>query len=628
MAERLSSLAFSHQLATPAVPAPTTPTAASHSGFNPRQVSFDVNTPEELAYVNEFLIALGRNVTGSNPASASASRHHSFGSADYRSHAATTGSTGSSSAAPQSPSTYFDSVGLTQLGLSTMPGISTGPGSSTSPFDYHYSTNSRHGSRSSSSDFGTSAGGGTGLYPSFSRHHPQINLSSSGTQTQSPTHTPQSASFHNFRSSHHAFRPTPPLSSSASPDSSMHFSGTPPEGISPPLSHARPTTVHIPAAPQGQSPKSNTSSMGSSHAENAAAFDLLRDHRRSLTGSFAGSNSFLGSSLSSSSSGAGVPQIAPIEYPVQRNMRTVVPLKSVPSEFRHVNKGKADELDAQERGKRVKAEDMSDEEMADVERAPLRPIEPKIRQTVQRGPPAKLPGSSASRHPTSLPTSSSFSSDVDSMFKSSDSLYPRLTAGDAQFRLPPLHGYSGSSSSRHQTSHTRSHSRKLGHTSTSSTRYVNHRAESPESPGSRTPSPRLSPPRGQTVLPSLRELDFGRPTDRDFDSDRDERYLTRGVSRIGLGSGTSSPSSSPAPHQISSEERRRHAELIKDLLVAINRDFVKKYGDPSRTKKSSSVMSASGARVRSPLAGPGVTGDDEDERARTPVQRDVEMVNI
>ena len=80
--------------------------------------------------------------------------------------------------------------------------------------------------------------------------------------------------------------------------------------------------------------------------------------------------------------------------------------------------------------------------------------------------------------------------------------------------------------------------------------------------------------------------------------------------------------------EISSEERRRHAELIKDLLVAINRDFVKKYGDPSKTKKSSSVVSASGARVRSPLAGPGVTGDDEDERARTPVQRDVEMVNI
>ena len=212
------------------------------------------------------------------------------------------------------------------------------------------------------------------------------------------------------------------------------------------------------------------------------------------------------------------------------------------------------------------------------------------------------------------------------MFRSSDSLYPRLTAGDAQFRLPPLQGYGGSSGSRHHSSHARSRSRKQAQASSPPSRY--HRAESPDSPGSRTPSPRLSPPHGQTILPSLRDLDFGRS------ADSDERYLARGVSRIGLGnSSTSSPSSSPAPtpQSISAEERRQHAELIRDLLVAINRDFKDKYGEPTKAGPAATAghsHSSAAARVRSPLAGPGVTGDDEDrERARTPVQRDVEMIN-
>ncbi|KAF9040390.1 hypothetical protein BDZ89DRAFT_919588, partial [Hymenopellis radicata] len=48
MAERLNHLAYSYQ--------------QNPANFNPRSVSLDIRTPEELAAVNEFLVTLGRNV--------------------------------------------------------------------------------------------------------------------------------------------------------------------------------------------------------------------------------------------------------------------------------------------------------------------------------------------------------------------------------------------------------------------------------------------------------------------------------------------------------------------------------------------------------------------------------------
>ncbi|KAF8516695.1 hypothetical protein BU17DRAFT_50600, partial [Hysterangium stoloniferum] len=35
------------------------------SGFNPHQVALDIRTPEDLALVNSFLVALGRDVNNS-----------------------------------------------------------------------------------------------------------------------------------------------------------------------------------------------------------------------------------------------------------------------------------------------------------------------------------------------------------------------------------------------------------------------------------------------------------------------------------------------------------------------------------------------------------------------------------
>ena len=82
MAERLNNIAYQQ-----------TNNGAQPVHFNPRSVSLDIRTPEELAAVNEFLVTLGRDVSATN-------------------------------ARPTlTPESYFDPANLSQLGLTGMPGI-------------------------------------------------------------------------------------------------------------------------------------------------------------------------------------------------------------------------------------------------------------------------------------------------------------------------------------------------------------------------------------------------------------------------------------------------------------------------------------------------------------------------
>ncbi|KAF8445743.1 hypothetical protein L210DRAFT_962830 [Boletus edulis BED1] len=102
MAERLNDIAYAHD----------------QYDFNPRSVSFDVRTPEELAAVNEFLVTLGRDVaTSVHRATHSQPPPDRF-----------------------SPSSYFDPESLNQLGLAGMPGLSTSQSFAHDPPypSYHY----------------------------------------------------------------------------------------------------------------------------------------------------------------------------------------------------------------------------------------------------------------------------------------------------------------------------------------------------------------------------------------------------------------------------------------------------------------------------------------------------------
>ena len=105
MAARLNNLAYQQSMNHNAAPPP-----ANHpAGFNPRSVSFDIRSPEELAAVNEFLITLGRDVSNNAPRVP----HHPPPSNDSH------------------PGSFFDAASLSQLGLAGMPGIPpvNGPGS-------------------------------------------------------------------------------------------------------------------------------------------------------------------------------------------------------------------------------------------------------------------------------------------------------------------------------------------------------------------------------------------------------------------------------------------------------------------------------------------------------------------
>jgi len=85
MAERLDDIAYGQP--------------GSSNTFNPRSVSLDIRTPEELAAVNQFLVTLGRDVSAPRQSLHSSNPHSSL-----------------------SPN-YFDATNLAQMGLSDMPGL-------------------------------------------------------------------------------------------------------------------------------------------------------------------------------------------------------------------------------------------------------------------------------------------------------------------------------------------------------------------------------------------------------------------------------------------------------------------------------------------------------------------------
>jgi hypothetical protein len=192
MAERLNNLAY-HQ----------------HGGnygttFNPRSVSLDIRTPEELAAVNEFLVTLGRDV--------SVDRHQPVSSPNLPTDA------------------YFDTANLSQLGLAGMPGLPVTPN-----YD-HYSNNSSqqfvpntyHNSRSNH----PSVQGGHYANVYSSMNDSSINYSP--TSDYGPQHGRRSsakyASAPNSFTNQHYHHPTPPLDN-GSPQSNVStpVTTTPPQ---------------------------------------------------------------------------------------------------------------------------------------------------------------------------------------------------------------------------------------------------------------------------------------------------------------------------------------------------------------------------------------------------------------
>lgn len=193
MAERLNNLYHQHGN-----------TGGNYStSFNPRSVSLDIRTPEELAAVNEFLVTLGRDVSG---------RHQSVPSPNLPTEA------------------YFDAANLSQLGLAGMPGLPVTPN-----YD-HYSSNSSqqfapatyHSSRSNHPS--VQGGHYTNMYSSMNdssiNYSPTSDYGSQHARRPSTKYASSPNSFAN-QNYHH---PTPPLDN-GSPQSNVStpVTTTPPQ---------------------------------------------------------------------------------------------------------------------------------------------------------------------------------------------------------------------------------------------------------------------------------------------------------------------------------------------------------------------------------------------------------------
>jgi len=225
MAERLNNIVHSHD-----------------NHFNPRSVSLDIHTPEELAAVNHFLLTLGRDVSGGSRQSQPQPTHNTHPGL--------------------SPDTYFDAVNLTQLGLTGMPGI---PAHSTYDNTYsnhgaHYTSNTYNLPRSNHASVHTSQYGGpyanvnenynnTEYYPPHNNHRHSAKYS--------PTANSSYANHH----------PTPPLEiSSPHSTASTPVNTTPPQlPLSMPASIATFHYLHssrgVPAVPHLARPEYMPKSM-------------------------------------------------------------------------------------------------------------------------------------------------------------------------------------------------------------------------------------------------------------------------------------------------------------------------------------------------------------------------------
>ena len=204
MAERLNDIVYAHDI--------------PQYDFNPRSVSFDVRTPEELAAVNEFLVALGRDVTSSVHRTPHTQVPDRF-----------------------SPSSYFDQESLNQLGLAGMPGLSNSSQSFSHDPAYpsHHYTSTAYPSlpasltRSAQSQYPShysslSASQHAGAYPAD-----QISTSHNRTLSPSASHdlamahsSSYNPSIYPSSSPHHS---TPPLD-----PTSPHSSSSTPSNATPP----------------------------------------------------------------------------------------------------------------------------------------------------------------------------------------------------------------------------------------------------------------------------------------------------------------------------------------------------------------------------------------------------------
>ncbi|KAF6766610.1 transcription factor PacC [Ephemerocybe angulata] len=214
MVERLDTLAYAQQHHT-------NPSSYSNSTFNPRSVSLDIRTPEELAAVNDFLLTLGRDVSSSiRPIPTNTSPQSNGNLADH----------------------YFDAASLSQLGLTGMPGLPNGGSYSDSHYPHAFSGNGYPQPRSNHPAM--HGGHYGGVYPGMGDPN---GYSAPPDYGRRPS---QQQKYQQNTFNHYHHHPTPPLESS-----SPHSSASTPATTTPPqVPLSMPDTFDYLRGPRGGPP--------------------------------------------------------------------------------------------------------------------------------------------------------------------------------------------------------------------------------------------------------------------------------------------------------------------------------------------------------------------------------------
>ncbi|KAH9849293.1 hypothetical protein C2E23DRAFT_840648 [Lenzites betulinus] len=372
MAARLSNLAYQQSLSATTHGSQGNLMQLPHS-FNPRSVSFDIRTPEELAAVNDFLITLGRDVSGHGQPG---SRHQHSQSVPHA----------------VDDASFFDPANLAQLGLAGMPGVPSpqGPGSGAS---YHGDSGFVPLNEFSSQQMST--------YPSRSAHQSvqavQFGMypDMAGAGPAPMPYTSNRTRAHRASSTEDHFNSLSNNSSSPFPPQHYGMQGYP-HYLTPPLD------LGPSAGNSGASPLSSHSGMSTPPAstpphipltvspESAAAFDYVRASRAPPP----------------------VVQLGPVDYST-KNMRTIVPLKSAGPAPSGSASGSSNVLSSRPE-----------------------PVEPKLGAGgVHRGPPARLTASSAASSVASSSIASSKSDPLYPLLTSGDERL-KLPPLGARFRSP------------------------------------------------------------------------------------------------------------------------------------------------------------------------------------------------
>ncbi|KZT74932.1 hypothetical protein DAEQUDRAFT_13910 [Daedalea quercina L-15889] len=472
MAARLNTLAYQPTATGPAA------SSTSQTGFNPRSVSFDIRSPEELAAVNEFLITLGRDVANTAPRIT----HHPPPAAETH------------------PGSFFDAASLSQLGLAGMPGIPAVPGPG-SGVGYH---------------------GDSGyLSVDFSSNHlPPVYPSRSSHQSVQPMHFSAHPAMHEqpiSYASHYTRIRGQRMSHDLDDDAhSRHLHRQQQQGH---YAHMQPhyfTSQLDGMSNPGASPLSTASTPSSGTPPHLS--ETVSVFNPDGTGTF---------DYLLPSKAAPPVQLAAMDFG-GKNMRSPPLLRTAPGTV-----------------------------------SKAAPIEPRLRTTVHRGPPAKLTQKDVAELGTSLsrpPVPSSSSPTLPPLGRDG-SLYPLLTSGDEQYKLPPMMTRYRSPS---PPASVLASSPMLSRASTlSPTPYESSRPSTASS--SSSPSPRPT-----TVLPGIHEIAEG--ASRSKPRRRDSDDLVRAIGQIEL--------ESRRPARDDPAQREAHAQLVKDLLVSINMEYRRKFGTP------------------------------------------------